>query len=121
MKTTNLIWLLVIVLLLIFLLFFFFSSTAGKPKPDLGSALSCQTDKIAESVLALENQGNMIKAFVRFQKLPLTDEQQTKLKDLNVYLDPQTLTLDYMWGVIPVKSLCDLAQDDNVSQIFTLK
>ncbi len=121
MKTYNIIWLFVLILLLVISLFFFFGESAGKPKDDLGSQLSCQNEKISDSVLALSSQSNLIKAFVSFRQLPLTAEQQQKLKDLGVYLDQQTLTFDYMWGTIPVANLCALAEEENVKSIFTLR
>ena len=122
MKTINIIWLFVLILLIVIMMFFFFGETAGKQTPaNLGALLSCQTDKIDQSVFDLNVDTKTIKAFVEFNQLPLTAEFNNKLAELNVYLDPQTQTFDYMWGTIPTDNLCLLAAEENVKAIFTLK
>lgn len=123
MKTTNIIWLFVLILLIVIMMFFFFGDTAGKQTPvTLEDLLSCQTDKIDQSVLNLPAEAKIVKAFIRFNQLPLSEETQKQLQDWNVYLDTQTLTFDYMWATIPTDSLCKLAlESNNVKLIFTLK
>ncbi len=122
MKTSNAFWLFILVFVLVIGLFFFLNKSASQDQDSftLKEVLSCTQDKLDKSVLALPSNAQVIGAFIAFKKVPLEENLVKNFKDQGVVLDQQSLVFDQMWAEIPVKSLCWLADQDEVSSIFTL-
>ena len=122
MKTTNIFWLFILIFILIFVFFVLLNKTASQTpdKLNLGQTLTCESDKLDESVLTLPSDTVLLRAFISFSDLPLSLEDQQRLADLSIGLDEKSLVFDYMWSTIPIDSLCDLAAEENVKSIFTL-
>lgn len=122
MKTSNAFWLFILVFVLVIGLFFFLNKSASQDQDSftLKEVLSCAQDKLDKTVLVLPSNSQVIGAFIAFKKVPLEENLVKNFKDQGVVLDQQSLVFDQMWAEIPVKSLCWLADQDEVSSIFTL-
>lgn len=122
MKTSNVFWLFILVFVLVIGLFFFLNKSVSKEQAtfSLAEVLSCSQDKLDKSVLALPSNSQVIGAFIAFKKVPVEESLVKSLKEQGVTLDQQSLIFDQMWAEIPVKSLCWLADREEVNSIFTL-
>ena len=122
MKTSNVFWLFILVFILVIGLFFFLNKSASKEQAifSLAEVLSCPQEKLDKSVLALPSNSQVIGAFIAFKKVPVEENLVKSLKEQGVTLDQQSLVFDQMWAEIPVKSLCWLAELEEINSIFTL-
>jgi len=121
MKTSNAIVLFVLVFILIFGLFLLLKNTEPSAPATLGQSLDCTSQKLDQSVLELDSDTDLLRAFISFNNLPLSTEIEQRLADLNVIMDENSLIFDNIWATIPVESLCDLVAEEDIKSIFTLR
>ena len=121
MKTSNAIVLFILVFILIFGLFLLLKNTNPSVPATLGQGLDCTSLKLDQSILELDNDTDLLRAFISFNNLPLSTEIEQRLADLNVLMDENSLIFDNIWAIIPVESLCPLVAEEEIKSIFTLK
>lgn len=122
MKTSNVIWLFILIFLMVFGLFLFLSKSASKTPQNLEQTLECyNSPKLDPTILTLPENTINIKAFISFESLPLSTDQEKELADLGLMLDKNSGVFEYLWANIPVASLCQLTARQDIKSIFTLK
>lgn len=93
-----------------------------KTRPTITNTLEysvgCRSEKIDSSVYRLRDNTSLIGAFITFKEVPISQDVRDILSQLNVFLREESWTLDYTLAEIPTDSLCQLAEEDFVKNIF---
>ncbi|MCB9802780.1 hypothetical protein H6761_02040 [Candidatus Nomurabacteria bacterium] len=120
MKITNTIWLFILIFLMVLGIFLFLNKSASKTPKNLEQTLACyDSEKLDQTILALPQETQTLRAFISFQSLPLSEELEQELKNLEISLDYNSVVFDYIWATIPVNSICQLTDLSAVKSIFT--
>lgn len=95
-----------------------FSSNDYKNTNTLQYTVGCQSNKIDSSVYRLEGDTSLIGAFIVFKEVPISQEVQAELDNLNISIIDGSWIFDYALFKIPTESLCILAEKDFVQGVF---
>ena len=107
-----------IILISLALIFTFVSNKSKKEDKILLQTLSCQSDKIDQSILSLNAKTTLIGAYINFKKVPITQAEKDQLNKLKVMIDEKSWIFERAQAQIPTASLCDLIQSENIDYIF---
>lgn len=87
----------------------------------LRSVVGCFDEVIDDSILNLEAETTLFRAFITFQSMPLSNEDSLKLNNLNIVLETDSQIFEISPNIIaqiPTTSLCELAKLESVQNIF---
>ena len=96
---------------------FYEKKNVDQPKVLL-QTLECHSEKIDGSVADLDSDTSLIGAMISFKTIPISEATKNKLDELEIILDEQSWIFDYVVAKIPTDSLCDLANQEQVTKIF---
>ncbi len=117
----KLIYSLVFFVLLVGVIFFYINNQNANKRPTLRNVVGCFDEVIDDSILDLDEDTTLIGAFVTFETMPLSEQIQQELDNLNIVLDHGSQVFEasaHVLAQIPTASLCNLAQIEGVQSIF---
>lgn len=109
---------LAVVLLVASGFFFFFRQHEAAENRILLQSLDCHSDKIDQSITALDANTKVVGALVAFDSTPISSELRKQIEDMDIKIDDANWILDYGRLEIPTKSLCQLVKLTQVTRIF---